>query len=273
MARRYRRTRNSDAGFERAKQHIREARELSAELGGTDTDVKEWFFKLAVPERNKILEKYEAAYGQKAADYARKTIPKWKSGATQMSGMVASRLFSLLPPLMPIQEKFGLVDTLWLHVAPKRKRLVKAGLDTPVDEVVEAVEREVKTLSTDWRLPAQMKKRFEWLSQSDSATYEELLAHLKHQERTLAEEVLRTQIPQLKAKFDEDLNEATSRLSYIVELGKQSVELRISQDIDTISAGEWTPEYASSRGSDSRDSSLWAWIGGGLFALWLLSNF
>lgn len=34
----------SDIGLERALQHIREGEELSRELGGTDKDVKQYFF-------------------------------------------------------------------------------------------------------------------------------------------------------------------------------------------------------------------------------------
>ena len=37
---------NRSVGLERALKHIREAETLSSELGGTDKDVKEYFFSL-----------------------------------------------------------------------------------------------------------------------------------------------------------------------------------------------------------------------------------
>ena len=38
------------AGLERALQHIEEAKQLTRELGGTDKDVKEYFFSLPTNE-------------------------------------------------------------------------------------------------------------------------------------------------------------------------------------------------------------------------------
>ena len=72
---RYRSKRRS-LGHERALEHIREAQALSQELGGTDVDVKKYFFSLSAIQLKGILDKYEMQYGNSAREYAEKTLPK-----------------------------------------------------------------------------------------------------------------------------------------------------------------------------------------------------
>jgi hypothetical protein len=268
VARRYRSSRNT--GFERAREHIAEARALTEELGGTDQDVKQWFFNLPDSKLKDILDLYEKSFGQKAADYARETMPIWKNGSRQMSGLVAGRLFTLLPPVMPVEAKFQLVESLWAHVAPSNKRLIEVGPDVPMEEVMSAVEVEVRALSTKWTVPDPMKKRFEWLAHKDAATYEKLLAHLKEQEKQLAERVLKKQIPELKDKFDFDLVDTSSRLSYVIEVGRQSVELRMSHNTEAIRVSDWTPVFLGREAAGTEGNSALPWIGGLLLLLWFL---
>ena len=56
-----------DIGLERALQHIEDARRLTAELGGTDQDVKEYLFSLSRQQLGPILDAYEQKYGPKSA--------------------------------------------------------------------------------------------------------------------------------------------------------------------------------------------------------------
>jgi hypothetical protein len=99
-----------NAGMERAMQHIREAQELSRELGGTDADVKAYFFRLPLSELRPILDAYERQYGKEARQYAEEAIPEWRSGRRKMSGQNASRLFHLLPRFMPLEQKYALTQ-------------------------------------------------------------------------------------------------------------------------------------------------------------------
>ena len=66
-ARRYsRRGYRQDRGHEFARAHIDAARQLSIELGGTDQDVKKYFFGLPQTDIQIILDLYEHHYGTKA---------------------------------------------------------------------------------------------------------------------------------------------------------------------------------------------------------------
>jgi hypothetical protein len=104
---------SSDHGRERAMAHIAAANRLSSELGGTDKDVKTYFFELPPEALRNVLDEYQHQYGLTKRAYAETTIAKWKSGRVQMSGEVAERLYSLLPPRMPLAVKYRLTEGLW----------------------------------------------------------------------------------------------------------------------------------------------------------------
>ena len=244
----------SNAGRAAAEQHIREAEELSKELGGTDKDVKKWLFSRSSGELNMILSKYRNKFGDVQADYATETFQDWKSGRRKMSGRVASRFYSILPPMMPMNSKFELVESLWEHVGPKKRRVVEAGLNSDKQEVISVVRSEIEKLTTKWTVPKNLTNRFNWLSQNDSTTYQKLLSHIKESERQLGLQVIENQVPILMEKFERDWQSSTHRLSYIIDVGKQSVEIRLSGESDSVIAKDWY--LATQRNSTSTDDSI-----------------
>lgn len=258
--------RSNNIGYERARQHIEEARQLTNELGGTDQDVKKWFFSRSPSQLEAIFRAYGKTYGINKATYAREVYPSWKSGERQMSGMVAERLFKLLPNMMPLEEKYSLVESLWQHVGPSKKRLVKCGGNTPIELVVSAVESEVMKLVTDWDIPDTLTNRFKWLAANDSIIYQQLLSHIKEQERKLGEATLRHHIPELRAKYNE-MSDITSRLSYQINVNKQFVELRIEGDGDNLTVDDWVPVQTPNSLGELTGNISWIWWVLGAIAL------
>lgn len=238
-----------------AKKHIEEAERLSRELGGTDKDVKDWFFARSEYELNPILAEYKVKHGNKAYQYALETIPKWKSGHTKMSGMVAERLFNLLPDHMPLDTKYALVDSLWAHVGPQRKRVVEAGLESNIEDVISVVQNEVMSLATSWEIPDSLNRRFKWLGKDDSTTYQQLLSHIKNSEKDQAISILEHQLPIIRNNFESNWQEVSQSISYVIEIGKQSVELRLKANGDVVQVKEWEP----STNEASSDSEFLDW--------------
>jgi hypothetical protein len=152
-----------DAGYERARQHIEEARRLTEELGGTDQDVKQYFFSLSASALQDILREYGNQFGSEARRYAERTIERWRSGTVTMSGMVASRLFKMLPPRMPLADKYRLVENLWNHVGPSSKKTIRVGLDATIEQIVLAVRTHINEVVVCYRIPENLERRFEWL--------------------------------------------------------------------------------------------------------------
>src|SRR5712664_1484357 len=73
-------------GHEFVRAHIEDGRQLSIELGGTDEDVKKYFFDLHPTDIQIILDLYEHHHGPQARAYASNTIEKWRTGRVQMGG-------------------------------------------------------------------------------------------------------------------------------------------------------------------------------------------
>ena len=172
-------------GHEKALEHIREAEALSEELGGTDEDVKKYFFSLSYNQLQGIFKKYELQYERSAREYAEKTLSKWKSGKVHMSGMVAERLFNLLPPIMPLEAKFQLTESLWKHVGPSSKKTYYIGLDADLDEVSQQVREHLEKVVINYEISSPMEARFKWLSQGDVGIKQQLLNHFRQQEKFL----------------------------------------------------------------------------------------
>jgi hypothetical protein len=187
--RRHYRSRYRDLGIERAMQHIREAEELSRELGGTDADVKEYFFSLPPCELAPILDAYEKKYGREARRYAEETIPAWRLGRRKMSGQNASRLFHLLPRFMPLERKYSLIESLWTKFAPRSEYSVSFGHNADAHSIKEIVGKHLNATVNEHSIPGYLQRRFEWLADGDSVVKQQLLNHILMCDRQQAIEI------------------------------------------------------------------------------------
>lgn len=221
-------------GSERARQHIREAEALTKELGGTDKDVKEYFFSLDAQELEPILTEYGYKYGEDAKEYAEKTITKWSSGQVNMSGMVAERLFNLLPPYMPLSVKYKLIENLWTHVGVSSKKVFYIGLDADVSEVERVVKEYLEGVASVYQIPASMEKRFNWLSQGDANIKQQLLNFFQQKEKDLVSDVMATNLPILISHIANAKNDFSTNASQVLNVGKHEVLIKIDKNINGV---------------------------------------
>ncbi len=252
-------------GLERALEHIREAEVLSRELGGTDKDVKEYFFSLPKSQLQTILDKYEREYGKQARDYAQNTLYKWKTGKVHMSGMVAERLFSLLPPTMPIESKFKLTESLWKHVGPSSSKSFYVGLDVNIEEISQRVKEHLAQVVTHYKIPDSMESRFDWLSHGDVETKQKLLNYFRQQEKALLSTALSTQLPVLLNHLQSDKGNLTTHAAQILKVGKHEVRVEINERVNGVS------EIAPARPKKLSDNS-WVWWVVGVIILLIIFN-
>lgn len=257
MARYRRRSRGGyrSYGSERAIQHIREAEALSRELGGTDKDVKEYFFNLRPDQLAKILTLYGLKHGDEARSYAEQTIRKWQTGTVKMSGMVASRLFNLLPPIMPIEEKYRLTENLWKHVGPSSKRLLRVGINSSPDDVLDKVRDHIDGVVTGYQIPSSLANRFQWISAGDVTVKQQLLNHLQVLEKSLVVEGARQQLPVMLAHLKSEAGNNTHRLSQILQIGKHELEIRVDRDASGVTLEAWRPPASPKAASNGN----WVW--------------
>jgi hypothetical protein len=259
-----------DAGHQAAKRHIEEAKRLSHELGGTDKDVKNYFFTLSNTQLASILKDYGKLYGRGSLDYAIKTMPKWRSGRTQMSGLVASRLYNLLPPRMPMSAKYELVKTLWGKYSPHSHKVLTIGSDANPHEVMGVAEKHILDTIKEYSIPDPLQKRFKWLAGDDVGLQQQLLNHFLELEKKQAVEAIRVQQP-IMLKHINQSNDSIHHLSQTVEIGSHRFDLVFSANESGVQLENPQPYRPSvSEGSDW-GGVLW-WIAGIVFLIILLSS-
>jgi hypothetical protein len=222
------------AGYERAMMHIAEGEELSRELGGTDKDVKAYFFSLQGKMLRQVLEEYGKQYGADKRAYAEQALPYWKSGTRQMSGLVASRLFSLLPAEMPIEKKFAMVESLWKHCGKSSNRKYYVGKDANPVELTRKVRCHFEEQVQPHSIDETISRRFKWLAQEDSTLHQQLKNHFLQLERDQLTNASFDRIGILINQFKS--NTATSRsIEQEFQVGKHTVNLIFNDATEGIS--------------------------------------
>lgn len=250
----FRSTRNY--GAERAREHIVAAQRLTMELGGADKEVKDWLFGLPSYELVRILDAYGKGFGESAREYAERTIPKWKSGQVQMGGMVAERLFKILPIFMPLAIKYKLTEGLWRHFGPSSSRTIWIGLDADPGGVREAARAHFEDKASAFRIPSSMEDRFEWISADDVGVKQDLLNHLRDMEKQLVSDALTIQLPMLFEHLRNDDAGYTKRVDHVLKVGKHELHMVIDKRATGI-------QNASPRSASDEHAWVW-WVAGAL---------
>jgi len=240
--------------LERAKQHIREAKELSRELGGTDEDVKRYFFGLSPAELRRILDQYEREHGKAAREYAETTIPQWRSGSRKMSGQNAARLFKLLPRFMPLDRKYALVESLWEKLAPRSEYSIAFGRNADVREVGEVVDQHVKANINGHTIPDALQLRFRWLSHGDPQVMQELLNHFLIRDRQQAIATVGAQVALILQHARDD--SAVQAFRRELKVGGHTVHIFLDPLATDVKLSPGSPRY---QGAPSY-SWIW-WLG------------
>lgn len=171
-----------NSGASQAERHIREAAEFSELVGGADEEVKSFFFSLPPSKREEVLRAYGRKYGTHPEEYARETFEKWRSGSVRMSGLVARRLFSLLPPIMSPGQKYEIAKHIWEKSAPSSSLQLAIGPQTPTSAIIDYMSKHLASVMTEHMIPERIASGFKWLSDDDVVFYEKLLNHFREEE-------------------------------------------------------------------------------------------
>jgi len=215
-----------------------EAAELSREVGGTDRHVKDHFLSLPAGELRPILASYEDRYGHRARETAEVSLPSWRAGSAIMGGRIARRLYELLPPRMPVEARYTLVEGLWRHVSSGSHRTLRVGADVPVNEVVTVVGTHVDAVMTGHRIPEELQRRFRWLSEADVQAKQDLLNHRNALEKTLILDAVRVQLPTMLGHARSEAGARTTHLAQIFTIGKHELELVVDPSTSGVTVDE-----------------------------------
>jgi hypothetical protein len=259
-------------GHEAAKKHIAAAREFTEELGGIDQDVKNYFFSLKPSELKKTMNDYGSIFGTEKQSYAEQTFEAWKTGRREMSGIVAQRLFSLLPPQMPLEKKYELVENLWKHLGPKSNKVLTVGYDvspqTAVDAVANVMLHEVQAFT----IPESMEKRFTWLAAGDVSVKQRLLNHLQELERHAIIAGTSLQLPSILQYLNSPNGLSTQAAAQEIRIGNHLVRLEFERGHSGITEGSVRSRRSNASSFESEGSWL-VWLIGASVILSILYLF
>jgi hypothetical protein len=221
--------RSYNYGAERAREHIHAAEKLTKELGGADEKVKQWLFSIRGPVLERILDTYGKEYGSSARSYAAGVIPKWESGSVRMSGMVAERLFTLLPPHMPFSVKYDIVESMWRHFGPSSSQTIWVNPDVGLDQLMADVQQRIDAVVTNYRIPPNLEERFSWLASDDVGVKQQLLNHLRSTDKAMAVATAKAKIPVLVEHMKSEQGGLTKHLSQTLTVGKHELQVVIDR--------------------------------------------
>jgi hypothetical protein len=259
MARRrnYRRYSNSRASYasQIRDRHVREAEEFSEEIGGTDKDVKEYFFSLSGSELANILSEYGRLWGEKSEDYAKVAFPRWKKGSTRMSGQTAKRLFDLLPPRMPLKNKYALVENLWKKLGPRSHKILEVGVNAAPNRVLEEVRNYIGKTVDGFVLPAALENRFKWLAANDVHVQQQLLNHFQELEKKQVVDLFRIELPVL-LKHRSSSSGVIQGMKKVLKINNHEFEVQFLSDGQEVTL----KDYQSSPQIKGESEQSYAWI-------------
>src|SRR4030042_4084045 len=140
--------------------HTNQRNQLTSLFAGIDKDIESIFLNLDRNSLESIFLQYGKKYGNNAEKYARNTFPKWKNGATRLSGQTAGRLLNLLPPLLSQNKRYELVKKLRDYYMNKRQSTehVTTSPDLWKQDLVPIIDRIVEK-SSNFKLPEELQRR------------------------------------------------------------------------------------------------------------------
>ncbi|MGH7707759.1 MAG: hypothetical protein ACREM6_07510 [Vulcanimicrobiaceae bacterium] len=195
-------------------------------MGHADKAVKAAFFELSGEALDSVLHKYGELYGENAREYASDTIPKWLTGTVQMSGMVAKRLFDLLPPFMPAEQRNNIVETIWKRYGPHSRKFFYLGSDSNSEAIMAALQAYLEKLAVLYPIPDTLRNRFDWLSQNDAVAKERLLNHFMDRQRHAAIASARLNVPMILSTMQAETKNNISKLSHTIFVGNHQIEFK-----------------------------------------------
>ena len=158
-----------------------------------------------------------------------------------MSGLVAGRLYDLLPPMMPLDRKYSMVQSLWEKYGPSSNKILTVGHNTPTETLVDEITKYLNNVVHDWEIIDDLKKRFDWLSQGDVKIKETLLNHFKDLEKKQILEGLKLKLPVLKgfSKNNEKIDQSVKETIFI---GNHKLTIKIDETSEDMIFTDPIPE-------------------------------
>jgi len=146
-----------------------------------------------------------------------------------MSGLVAKRLFAIIPPMMPIAEKHQIFEALWKRFAPRSKKYLYVGADNSAEGICQLVDDYFSEQRVLHQIPSSLVARFNWLTENDVKVKQQLLNHFMDAQRSLAMQTLRLHLPVLLDNVRADSAKTITHSAHAVLIGNHELAVVIKR--------------------------------------------
>ncbi len=146
------------------------------------------FLKLDEEAIDELLSDYGEIHGEAAEKYARNTYPKWRSGATNLSGQTMQRLVELVPPYLSAEQRFEILKiVLKQHEKKKSQRVIRINIKEPQQGFSDLKEALASISSEDVlaHLPPNVMDAAKWLYDDDITSARAMLADAERLENDI----------------------------------------------------------------------------------------
>ncbi|TRZ55980.1 MAG: hypothetical protein D4S02_16685 [Rhodocyclaceae bacterium] len=155
--------------------------QLKSILGDAVYDIRRTFLELNEQMLQRLLTVYGERHGDSAAKYARKTLPKWQSGAVTLSGQTMERLVELVPPFLAASARLSLLEKI-LQKNPTHPPTIRVKIDglAPATGLAELDSALAGMRHTDplAHLPPKVMQAATWLYADDITAARAMVAQI-----------------------------------------------------------------------------------------------
>ena len=173
----------------------------------------------------RLLHAYRLQHGERSYEYCVVTLPKWRSGRSKMSGLVAERIFDLLPQFVTSSERQQIAEKLWKHLSPSSDNQLLVSPKSSPEEVREALDDYARRCIRSYNFPDRLRDRFAWIANRDVDLTQRLLNHFQQMEYYIAAETIRVRLPIIAEKLNTLHKGLTANATEEIRVGKHRLKI------------------------------------------------
>ena len=277
----------SEYSYEHNQRRIEEAERLRAELGDAEAQARDTFLNLDAQRRLHLLHAYRERHGQRQYEYCIATLDRWRSGRVKMSGLVAERIFDLLPRFVTPGERHQIAEKLWTHLSPGSDNQILVRRDSSPEQVRSALDDYARRHIRSYNFPDRLRERFTWIANRDVRVTESLLNHFQQIEYRIAVDAIRVRLPIIEEKLrtlgegfaataTEEIRVGKHRLKIVFTSGRAKGRGHPAPRVETLDMEALRKrQQATSRGASAGGDNyvgclIWLLVAG--LILWLMSQ-
>jgi len=195
-------------------------------LGAAAAQTLEVFFNLGEQIVGQMMTEYRRAYGERKAEYLRKAYSQWRMGKRAVSQVVRERLLDLLPPFLPLDQKYQIIKAIYKSSLTITTLDFLLRSEKDIEVVREAVRQHVSRPDATV-VQSIVYEIASWLSDQDAQICLAMIDRLKQEEERLLSQQALSQI-QMLTDFVSRVGMRSSA-ARIIELPSLKITIRVEK--------------------------------------------